>query len=67
MLVGGLLYFIVSFLPWWTLNIGFGVSASHSAWHSGAAAFSVIVFLLAAAAFLGQGDQGHPDRRFRWS
>jgi hypothetical protein len=61
-LVGGLLYVVLGFFPWWTINITSGLksygipasSLSFNAWHRGAGAFSVILLVLAAAAFLAK-------------
>lgn len=59
-LLGGLLYGVFGFFPWWTINIVSGLSSygipsssvSFNAWRSGTATFSAIVFLLAAGAVL---------------
>src|ERR1700722_9056635 len=57
-LVGGLLYVVVSFFPWYTINIcsasmcGNEMSVTKNAWDRGPATFSVLLFLLVAGIFL---------------
>ena len=57
--VGGILYFVFSFFPWYSIHLwvcdpSFGVpcQVNLNAWDRGSATFSVIIFLLVALAFL---------------
>ncbi|HEY7050517.1 MAG TPA: hypothetical protein VH496_00065 [Mycobacterium sp.] len=71
-LAGGLLYFVFSFFPWYTVDFcgdfnvpnayGFSCSVSANAWDRGVATFSVIVFLLVALAFLVKALRVVPPR-----
>ncbi len=60
-LVGGLLYCVFGFFPWYVQNIDCGMvppgvpcAVNLDAWHSGTAVLSAILFLLAAGAFLAK-------------
>ena len=48
--VGGLLYFVFSFFPWYTVN-NFLVSGTANAWSRASGVWSVLVFLVVALAF----------------
>jgi hypothetical protein len=57
--IGGILYFVFSFFPWysihaWVCDPSFGVpcQVNLNAWDRGSGAFSVIIFLLVALVFL---------------
>jgi Protein of unknown function (DUF2510) len=53
--VGGLLYFVVSFCPWYTDNADLGFETfreTANAWDRGSGAWSAIIFLLVALAFV---------------
>lgn len=49
--VGGLLYFVFSFLPWYEVEV-LWVKGSVNAWNRGASVGTVLIFLLVAAAFV---------------
>jgi hypothetical protein len=56
-LVGGLLYVVVSFFPWYIIQLCYGlgvpcVTSTRNAWDRGPATFSVLLFLLVAVIFV---------------
>ena len=60
-LVGGLLYCVFAFFPWYVQDIDCGIAPpgvpcaiSFNAWHSGTALLSAVLFLLAAGVFLAK-------------
>ena len=57
--VGGVVYFLLSFCPWYTVD-GLGLSAN--AWDRGTGTLSVIIFLLVAAAFAVKALRVVPPR-----
>ena len=65
--MGGLLYVIVSFFPWYTIDIcsasmcGHEMSVTKNAWDRGPATFSVLLFLLVAGVFLVMALQVIPE------
>jgi hypothetical protein len=66
--VGSLLYVVVSFFPWYTVDLcsadvcGNELALTKSAWDRGSASFSVLLFLLAGALFVAAALQVVPRK-----